>query len=304
MLIIEKENIIKYEHIFKLSTDKICIMMKLAVNDLDTHQKVRKNSRHRFYFSLQCIQSIDQQALSALDYLHDKGVTDWDLKLMNILMTKWNAETNILIIKLTDFDLTGIRLKNFIHTTFCETEGYVTSKVIQGHKRLKELQKQRDKEMKTVLQSWMLSYDKFVDIWTLRKILQNLIKNILSCTSWICEKIISVNKDLTLSLIYQIMQEDFKNWSTVTECWKNLWITTNDNFNSLAQKHNRSFTSLTEQLFKRVIQRTLENSFLTDECVLIMNVIFANELNYQNDSSQGLHDMFASFDIDHSLVII
>jgi len=76
MLIIEKENIIKYEHIFKLSTDKICIMMKLAVNDLDTHQKVRKNSRHRFYFSLQCIQSIDQQALSALDYLHDKGVTD------------------------------------------------------------------------------------------------------------------------------------------------------------------------------------------------------------------------------------
>lgn len=156
-LIIEKENIIKYKCTFKLPTDKICIIMKLVVNDLDTHQKVRKNSRHRFYFFLQCIWSIDQQVLSALDYLHDKGVTHWDLKLTNILMTKWDAETNILIIKLTNFNFTGIRSKNFMHTTFCEIKGYVASEVIQGHKRLKKTQKaskakrQRDEDSFTKL---------------------------------------------------------------------------------------------------------------------------------------------------------
>jgi len=81
-------------------------------------------------------------------------------------------------------------------------------------------------------------------------------------------------------------------------------MTTNDNFNSLAQKCNRSSTSSTEQLFKKVIQRTLKNSFLTDECVSIMNIIIADESDYQNVFSQDLHDMSAFFDIDCSSVII
>ncbi len=241
--------------------------------------------------------TIGRQALSALNYLHNNDFTHRDLKLMNILITKWDAETDIFIIKLTDFGLAGIRSKNFMHITFCETDGYIAFKVIQGQKRLKELQKQKNKEIKMIF--WLLSYDKSVDIWTLRKILQDLINNVPSC-----EKTVLVNKELTLCLIHWMMQEDFKKCLTAAECLKEPWITTYDNFNSLsAQKHNRLFTSFTESLFtessfKKVIWRTLEDSFTIDECVLIMNALLTDESEYQNGFDQDLHHISASFNIE------
>ena len=161
ILTFEKENIITYKCAFQLPSGPICIVMELAVNDLYAYQKVRKNGKRRSYLSLQCIQSIGRQALSALNYLHSKQVTHRDLKPTNILITKWDADTDIPTIKLADFGLATISLQ---HTTFCETEGYITPEVIQGHKRLEKLQKAKDKGMKTVPPSWLLNYNKSVDI--------------------------------------------------------------------------------------------------------------------------------------------
>lgn len=72
----------------------------------------------------------------------------------------------------------GIRSENSMHTTFAETRAASLPKSFKVHKRHEELQKQRNKGMKRVPQSWVLSYDKSVDIWTLGKILQNLLRGV------------------------------------------------------------------------------------------------------------------------------
>jgi len=265
--------------------------MELAVNDLHTHQKAREKGKRKSYFPMHCIRSIGRQALSALDYLHNNGFTHRDLKPTNILVTKWNAETDIPNIKLADFGLAGIRSENSMHTTFCGTDGYIAPEVIRGQKRLEELQKQKDKGMETVPR--LLTYDKSVDIWTFGKILQDLVSNVPSRG-----KTVPVNKEPALRLIHRMMQEDPKKRPTAAECLEDPWMTTYDHSNSLpAQKRNRSPTPSTEPAFKKVVRRTLGDSFTTDECVSIMNAILADESEYQNGSGQGSRRVLAPSDI-------
>ena len=72
-----------------------------------------------------------------------------------------------------------------------------------------------------------------------------------------------------------------------------------DNSGSLpAQKRNRSPTPTTVQPFKRLFQRTLEDSFITDQFVFIMNSLLAEESQYQNSTSQDLHSVSAPSDIE------
>lgn len=120
ILICEKENIVKYERAFRLPSGQTCIVMELAVNDLETYRKARQSGKRRSYWSLPCIRSIGRQALSGLDYLHGKGFIHRDLKPQNILVTKWDARTDTPTIKLADFGLAGIGSE---HQTFCGTEG-------------------------------------------------------------------------------------------------------------------------------------------------------------------------------------
>ena len=251
--------------------------MELAVNDLHTHQKARKNGKGRSYLSLQCIRSISRQALSALDYLHSKNVTHRDLKPTNILVTKWDANTDIPTIKLADFGLAAISSR---HTTFCGTEGYIAPEVIQTHKRLEELQKAKDKGMKTVPLSQLLSYDKSVDIWTLGKILQDLIGDLPSSSTR--GNSVSLSKEPALRLIRRMMQEEPKKRPTAADCLGDPWMRTVNSDSLTAQKRNRSPTPTAEQPFRRVIQRTLKDFFTTDDCVSIMDAILADESEYQN----------------------
>lgn len=89
---------------------------------------------------------------------------------------QWDAKTNIPTIKLADFGLEGIGSR---HITFCGTEGHIAPEIIQAHKVLQELRKQRDKGMKTVPESRALSYGKSVDAWALGKILEEFLPGVL-----------------------------------------------------------------------------------------------------------------------------
>ena len=286
ILTMEKENIIRYEHAFKLASSQICIVMELAVNDLRTHLKARPKIKRTSYLYLPFIRSIGRQALSGLEYLHNRSVTHRDLKPENILVTEWDVQTDIPTIKLADFGLAGVRSENSMHTTFCGTEGYAAPEVLRGYERLKELEKQRDKGMKTIPQSRVLSYDKSVDIWALGKILHDLLGDILSDNT--SKKNASASKAPALRLIRRMMQEDPKNRPTAAQCLEDPWMRTDNSSNLPAQKRNRSPTPSTEQPLKRVVRRALGDLLNTDELASIMNPILADDSKYKGGFSARL----------------
>ena len=203
ILICEKENIIKYERAFRLPSGQTCIVMELAVNDLETYRKARQSGKRRSYLSLPCIRSIGRQALSGLDYLHGKGFMHRDLKPQNILVTKWDARTDTPTIKLADFGLAGIGSE---HQTFCGTEGYIAPEIIQADERAKALEKQRDKWMKTFAPNRFPTYTNAVDIWALGKIVQEFLQDVSSHVSLLRGKRVLVNKEPALRLIDRMFE--------------------------------------------------------------------------------------------------
>ena len=295
ILIFEKENIVKYESAFKLPTGQICIVMELAVNDLYTQLKAMQNGKRKSYLSLPCIRSICRQALSALDYLHNQGFMHRDLKPTNILVTKWDAGTDALTIKLADFGLAGIGSEP---KTFCGTEGYVAPEVIKAHQRLEELQKQKDKGMKTIGLNRLLMYTNAIDIWALGKILQDLVRASPSRRSF-RGKSDPVIKEPALRLINRMMQEDPKRRPTAAECLKDPWMATSISSDSLlAQKRDRSPTPSTSNSTSsagqppgKVIRKAFEESLTNKEGSTdwIMNFIWPDKRSeHQNASSQAL----------------
>ncbi|KAI9729378.1 MAG: hypothetical protein M1834_006902 [Cirrosporium novae-zelandiae] len=234
------ENIIKYERAFKIPTGQICIVMELAVSDLDTQRKARQNSKRNSYLSLPCVRSIGRQALSGLKYLHGEGFMHRDLKPQNILVTKWDPETDIPAIKLADFGLAGI---NSEHKTFCGTDGYIAPEVIEVNKRTEELQKQKRKGIETVAQDQRLVYTNAIDIWALGKVFQELI---LDIPSSLRGRMVLGTKEPALSLIDRMMQDKPERRPTAAECLKDPWMASNISSDSLpAQKRDRSSTSST-----------------------------------------------------------
>ena len=82
------------------------------------------------------------------------------------------------------------------------------------------------------------------------------------------------------------MQKDPKKRLIVAKYLENPWIITYNNSNSLlVQKRNRLLILSTKLVFKKVVQRTLRDSFTTNKYILIINAILANKLEYQNGSS-------------------
>ncbi|KAL8972166.1 MAG: hypothetical protein Q9197_002912 [Variospora fuerteventurae] len=294
-LTFEKENIIRYERAFKLPSGQICIIMELAVNDLHTHLKAREIGKRRSHLSLQCIRSIGRQALLGLEYLHSKGFTHRDLKPANILVTYWDTGTDTPAIKLADFGLAGIGSE---HKTYCGTEGYMAPEVIKARQRAKELEKQTDIGMKTVTRKRLLMYTNAVDIWSLGKILQELVQDVPLQISPLRGKTIPVNKEPALRLIRRMMQDDPKRRPTAAECVEDPWMATNNRSDSLlGQKRDRSPTPSTSnptssagQPLRKMIRKAFQDSIVTEEGskIRIMNAIRLDEISdHQNSCTQG-----------------
>lgn len=258
--------------------------MELAVNDLYTHLQARQNGRRRPYLSMQCIQSIGHQALSGLEYLHSEGVMHRDLKPQNILVTKWDTETDIPTIKLADFGLAAIGPK---HETFCGTKGYIAPEVEKVNKKLQELKEQKDKGMKTVPGRWPLTYNNSVDIWPLGKILQELVDGLPSHITLLRGRAVPVHKEPALRLIHRMMQEDPSKRPTAAECLEDPWMK-NDSFDNLiAQKRHMPLSnSSSERPFKKVTQTAFSNSTTSESSTLIIRNIIWQEGSGHSASSQ------------------
>ena len=113
------------------------------------------------FYLLPCVRAVGRQALSAIEYLHAQGITHRDLKPTNILVTNWDSKTDLPTIKLADF---GLAIRNFKHTKFCGTKGWLAPEIEQAMAR--EKSRKRDVvRMKTV----PFCYDNSVDIWGLGK---------------------------------------------------------------------------------------------------------------------------------------
>jgi hypothetical protein len=70
-----------------------------------------------------------------------------------------------------------------------------------AYKKAKELKKQRDKGMETVVDNRLLTYTNTVDIWALGKILKELVRDVPSRIPLLRGKTAPVNKEPALRLI-------------------------------------------------------------------------------------------------------
>ena len=288
--------------------------MELAFNDLETYRKARQSGKRSSYLSLPCIRSIGRQALLGLDYLHGKGFTHRDLKPQNILVTKWDAETDTPTIKLADFGLAGIGSQN---QTLCGTEGYIAPEMIQADPTVKALEKQMDGWMNAIAPHRLstYSYTNAVDIWALGKVLQELLQDVASHASLAPGKRLPVNKEPALRLIDRMMENDPRRRPTAAECLKDPWMATIDTSDSrLAKKRARSstpstssLTSSTGQPLRKLMRSAFADCIATNESstTRIMNASCSHESHCHNDFAQAPRSAPFPSDIDrksHSLI--
>ncbi|ESZ98283.1 cell division control protein 15 [Sclerotinia borealis F-4128] len=188
--------------------------MELAVSDLRTQLSTKQNSQVKYVWPLRIIRSIAYQVLSGLDYLHRSGIVHRDLKAENILVTKWDIERNIPIIKLGDFGLA----REFSGETYVAgTKGYLAP----------EIQEALDTGSKAL-------FTPAVDIWTFGKVLSEFI-----------EKSHQYGKAASfvpaLRLTTEMMHQDSKLRPTAAACLQNPWLDMEYvTKSSLAEKRIRS----------------------------------------------------------------
>ena len=110
------------------------IVMELAVNDLKAHLQSRGNPGQQISVPLRCVQSIAQQALSAIEYLHNRDITHRDLKHENILVIKRNPVTDLPTIKLADFGLVSFDPESH---SFVGTPGWLAPELSKAYPQAK-----------------------------------------------------------------------------------------------------------------------------------------------------------------------
>ncbi|KAA6412973.1 MAG: serine threonine kinase [Lasallia pustulata] len=233
-------NILHYHHAFVDGT-VLNIVMELAVNDLKAHLQSRGNPGQQISVPLRCVQSIAQQALSAIEYLHNRDITHRDLKHENILVTKWNPATDLPTIKLADFGLVSFEPESH---SLVGTPGWLAPELSKAYAQAKRSNK-APKDFK---------YTNAVDIWAMGKILKELLGYVPE-TITDRGKTVPVPKDAALSLSKRMMSIKPQQRPTASLCLQDSWISAAPNPNGLAASKRRrsSFSSASSaQLNKRV----------------------------------------------------
>ena len=248
---IQQSNIIQYHEAFEFN-GQICIKMELAANDLLKHRDAKKGNKQTFFLSLRCIRSVGRQALLAIEYLHEQGVTHRDLKPENILVTRWDPKTDLPTIKLADFGLASL---NYTHGTICGTPDWLAPELEEARKKWLELQ-QRNKERGTKAAMPSIRYDNSVDIWALGKILNLLVSEVPSHTV-IRRRLMPVNKGPPARLINNMMRLVPTERPTAWQCLLDPWMVSEDCYNAQVAKRDRSPTP--GQSSRHPIKKTHQN---------------------------------------------
>lgn len=198
VLIFTKENIIKHHHEFE-EHGTFHIVMECAVNDLEGLRSMQL----RGYFPPTYVRLIAQQVLSALKYIHAKGIIHRDVKPENILVTSWDPRNRAITVKLADFGIAGTRAR---HYSMVGTRGY------------------QPPEMRGPVQRRARArYNSSVDIWAMGTVLGELLGDVPSY-----EHESSEDERLSDALIEDMRQRDPGRRPTATECLEGPWLNTYD----------------------------------------------------------------------------
>lgn len=205
-----KPSIIQYYEAFE-DGDEICIVMELAVNDLTKHLNSRRQDGRRLSLLLQIVQSVGHQALSAIKYLHEAGITHRDLKDENILVTNWSQSTDLPTIKIADFGLATLKTKL---TSICGTPSWYAPELL-----------------KAMNSDSPLEYNNSVDIWTMGKILMNLLDHVRS-SLFVDGTWVHVPKERALRLVIKMMEENPRDRPSAAACLRDPWMNSPDNYSA------------------------------------------------------------------------
>ncbi|KAL9118127.1 MAG: hypothetical protein Q9187_005332, partial [Circinaria calcarea] len=233
----QKPNIIRYYDAFEFK-GQICIKMELAVNDLLKHLNARKGNGRTSFLPLRCICSVGRQALLAIEYLHEHGVTHRDLKPENILVTQWDPKTDIPTIKLADFGLASLK---FTHGTICGTPGWLAPEIEEARKKRLEIIERNKRTGTKARNIPPIRYDKSVDIWALGKILKLLLDDVPPSTV-IRGKSMPIHKGPPVRLVGNMMQRIPTERPAAWQCLQDPWMVSDDCYNPPSIKRDRSPT--------------------------------------------------------------
>ena len=217
--------------------------MELAVNDLRHHIKSWNKP-----VPLRCVQSVSQQALSAIAYLHEKNITHRDLKEENILVTKWDSIAELPTIKLADFGLVSVQSNP---TSLVGTKGWMAPEIAEEWAKV-ESRIRLESSIRSVsnigleYNTQAFQYTNSVDIYSMGKIIKKLLGDVQ------LTKRSRRPLELANELSSQMMQKDPKARPTAAHCLQNPWIRFAENPKAIT-KRERSSSPTASGAHKRVL---------------------------------------------------
>ena len=167
-----------------------------------------------------CVRSIINQALQALQYLHDSGITHRDIKPENILVATQDP-----LVKLADFGLSSLQRRP---ETFCGTRAYLAPEVYKGRGKQGE------------------GYSNRIDIWALGVVAYNLLGGLSRVRTrtqfgwyryiW---SSVELQKQPAFLLLKRMLVEDPLQRPSASECLQDSWLRSLDEKSAGQQSKKR-----------------------------------------------------------------